>query len=404
MWASHPAGEVVAIGFRVIKVTILHSCILFVGISFCLAFAALSRTMFARLSLRFFLLYLFLEALNFTFEWLLVHPASPYKAMWLALMMASYFLMAPCVWLFACEIHQNKPPRIWPPAWRQTAVVALGCVLMVPLLFASHAGTLLDDPSIPRTALSQWIHITMVGAVLLFLLQVPWYLMRCLRLFRERVRINKFLFSSIDEPALNALRALMWVMVGNGVLGLARTLHVMIFDPSKYWEVFFSASEVAVTLVALYVIFKRSWQYSTDDQQLLQSVVPQVQELSPSDNKKYAKSSLDENTRKRVLNKIIVQFEAEKIYRKSSLKLQHLCDATGESAHYVSQVINQDLNMSFFDLVNHHRIEEAKVRLKQEEKASVLDIALDVGFNSKSTFNKVFKTSTGQTPTGYRAG
>ena len=228
--------------------------------------------------------------------------------------------------------------------------------------------------------------------------------MRCLRLFRERVRINKFLFSSIDEPALNALRALMWVMVGNGVLGLARTLHVMIFDPSKYWEVFFSASEVAVTLVALYVIFKRSWQYSTDDQQLLQSLVPQVQELSPSDNKKYAKSSLDENTRKRVLNKIIVQFEAEKIYRKSSLKLQHLCDATGESAHYVSQVINQDLNMSFFDLVNHHRIEEAKIRLKQEEKASVLDIALDVGFNSKSTFNKVFKTSTGQTPTGYRAG
>lgn len=382
--------------------SVIQTCLLFTGISFCLAFAMLSLRFFKQLSLRFFLLYLLLVAIVFGFRWMLVHPETPFKAAWYAFLMASSFLMAPCVWLLAQEIDKNAPPKLWPIAWGQTGVVILGFVLCVPLFMAAHKGNLLVDPSIPRTWFSKLIHETMVLAVLVYLAQVPWYLLRCLRLFRQRMQVNKLLFSSIDEPALNALRALMWIMAANWLINLARMLQVMIFDSSALWYLFATACEVGVVLAALYVIFERCWRYSVDDQAMLQNLVLENVEQS-SGTTKYAKSSLDDATRERVRKKILDVFEKDRLHKTSSLKLQDLCDATGECAHYLSQVINQDLNMSFFDLVNQYRIEEAKQRLRDNPDMSVLDVALAVGFNSKSTFNKVFKESMNVTPSVYRS-
>nr|WP_252738438.1 helix-turn-helix domain-containing protein [Saccharophagus degradans] len=140
---------------------------------------------------------------------------------------------------------------------------------------------------------------------------------------------------------------------------------------------------------------------------MVESVSPGLKEqashLQNDKGAKYAKSSLDQTTRTRVAKKILAQFEEEKIYRKNGLKLQDLCAATNENAHYISQVINQELGLSFFDLVNKYRIEEAQQKLKQNRDLPILDIALEVGFNSKPTFNKAFKLRVGQTPSEFRA-
>lgn len=74
-----------------------------------------------------------------------------------------------------------------------------------------------------------------------------------------------------------------------------------------------------------------------------------------------------------------------------------------ENPRHVSQVISQDLASSFYELVNQHRIEEAKRRLRVSPPEIALEIALAVGFNSKSTFNTAFRRYTGMTPTSYRA-
>jgi AraC-like DNA-binding protein len=383
--------------------SVIQVCFLFAGISFCLAFIVFSRSIFKQLSLRYFLVYLVLVAVIFGFRWLLVHPETPYKAAWYSLLMASSFLLAPCVWLFAQEIDNNSPPKLWPIAWGQSAFVLLGFILCIPLFLAAHESTLLVDPSRPRTSLSNLIHETMVAAVVLYLIQVPWYLSRCLSLFKERMQTNKLLFSTIDEPALNALRALIWIMAANWLINLARMLQVMIFDPSQAWYLFATACEVVVVLVALYVIFERCWQFNLNDQTIREQLVTEETAANQNENtEKYAKSSLDTATRTRVRNKIVAEVEEKQLFKKSGLKLQDLCEATGERAHYISQVINQDLNMSFFDFINQHRIEAAKLILKEFPSRSVLDVALEVGFNSKSTFNKVFKERVGQTPSEYR--
>ena len=74
------------------------------------------------------------------------------------------------------------------------------------------------------------------------------------------------------------------------------------------------------------------------------------------------------------------------------------------STSHLSQTINELLGQSFSDFVNSYRIEEAKRKLVDPacKHLSVLGIAEEVGFNSKSSFNSVFKKHTAMTPSEFR--
>jgi AraC-like DNA-binding protein len=63
------------------------------------------------------------------------------------------------------------------------------------------------------------------------------------------------------------------------------------------------------------------------------------------------------------------------------------------------------MGMNFYNLVNEYRIKEVKDRLKSDKykRLTILAIAYDSGFNSKSSFNTIFKEKTGQTPSEYLA-
>ena len=89
-------------------------------------------------------------------------------------------------------------------------------------------------------------------------------------------------------------------------------------------------------------------------------------------------------------------------FRDSRLTLHGLCRDIKENPHYVSQVINQDLHSNFYDFVNGQRIDSARQALASEPGKTVLEIALAVGFNSKSTFNAAFRRHAGMTPTEFR--
>jgi AraC-like DNA-binding protein len=75
------------------------------------------------------------------------------------------------------------------------------------------------------------------------------------------------------------------------------------------------------------------------------------------------------------------------------------------SLNYLSQVINQQTGKNFFDFINSYRITEATTILSEdvENRQNILNLAMSVGFNSKSAFYNAFKKHTGMTPTQYRA-
>ena len=119
---------------------------------------------------------------------------------------------------------------------------------------------------------------------------------------------------------------------------------------------------------------------------------------------KYKYSGLSERDIARHKEKLINYLEQEKPYIDPDLKLQNLADHLRIPPYQLSQIINTELQQNFYDLINSLRIAEAKHRLMDPAKQhiTIIAIAYDVGFNSKSTFNTAFKKYTKMTPSQFK--
>ena len=119
---------------------------------------------------------------------------------------------------------------------------------------------------------------------------------------------------------------------------------------------------------------------------------------------KYKKSSLANEDKEIILSAINIQMQDEKYFLNSTASLSGLSKAIKESSHHVSQVINEKLNQSFFEMLAAYRVEEAKAILKTDlgKKLTIEEVAERVGYNSKSAFNTAFKKFASQTPSAYR--
>jgi YesN/AraC family two-component response regulator len=121
--------------------------------------------------------------------------------------------------------------------------------------------------------------------------------------------------------------------------------------------------------------------------------------------KKYAKSSLDEEDKCEILQKLEEGMNKEKYYRNNLISQSQLSKKLLIPSHHISQVINEKLNQSFFEYIAYYRIREAEEILSDpgQHNLTIEDIAEAVGYNSKSAFNKTFKKMTGKTPSEYRS-
>ena len=118
---------------------------------------------------------------------------------------------------------------------------------------------------------------------------------------------------------------------------------------------------------------------------------------------KYKKSGLTETYSNELKSELLKLFDQDKIYKQSNLSLDLLSIKMSSTRHNISQVINEHFGVSFFHFVNKYRIEEALRILSSDTSTNlnIIDVAYDVGFNNKVTFNKAFKIETSMTPTNY---
>jgi len=119
---------------------------------------------------------------------------------------------------------------------------------------------------------------------------------------------------------------------------------------------------------------------------------------------KYVTSGISEEARSKFIERIYSTLEKEKPHRNPDFKLSSFAESLNIQPTYLSQVINQDLGTSFSNLINNYRIEDAKKLLHNPEynNLTIEAIAIEVGFGSVSTFNKVFREITGITPSKYK--
>jgi AraC-like DNA-binding protein len=119
---------------------------------------------------------------------------------------------------------------------------------------------------------------------------------------------------------------------------------------------------------------------------------------------KYEKSGLKSNDANNYLTVLMKYMDNDKPYLNGELALQDISLALDIPKHYLTQIINEKLGKNFYNFVNEYRVEEFKERIVDPKNGNLtlLGIAMDCGFNSKSSFNAIFKQVTGMTPTQYK--
>lgn len=125
-------------------------------------------------------------------------------------------------------------------------------------------------------------------------------------------------------------------------------------------------------------------------------------QASLNEQQKYKGSSLTHNQQQALIDKLSYLMETEKPFMRSDFSLPELAQGLGVSVHALSQAINDGLGKSFFEMIAAYRVEEAKKLLKEHMNIKVEEIAEQVGYNSKSSFNTAFKKNTGMTPSEFR--
>lgn len=96
--------------------------------------------------------------------------------------------------------------------------------------------------------------------------------------------------------------------------------------------------------------------------------------------------------------------EQKKLYLDDSLSLNDLAEELGVSTKKLSELLNQHLDTNFYNLINNYRVNEVIARLSTPDanKYTLLGIAFESGFQSKASFNRIFKQKTGQSPSAFK--
>ncbi len=119
---------------------------------------------------------------------------------------------------------------------------------------------------------------------------------------------------------------------------------------------------------------------------------------------RYERSGLAPREADALKTRLVALMERERPYRQPELTLGDLAERLETTPHRLSEVLNAQLALSFYDFINGYRVREVQERLVGPDGAryTYLALALEAGFASKSTFNAAFKKLTGVTPSEYR--
>lgn len=193
-----------------------------------------------------------------------------------------------------------------------------------------------------------------------------------------------------------------------------RWLTYLILGSSVIWiVVIFCDDEYIFSTVVLYLFFigyfgikqvgiftNKSISETNETKNL---VLETISAENQSEKIKYEKSGLGDTELKALHGKLTQLMEDEKLYKNAELTLAELSQKLNVHPNILSQVINSAEGKNFYDYINYQRVEEFKKIIldPENQKFTLLSLAFECGFNSKTAFNRNFKKATGLSPSEY---
>ncbi|WP_430817053.1 helix-turn-helix domain-containing protein [Carboxylicivirga sp. RSCT41] len=263
-------------------------------------------------------------------------------------------------------------------------------IIFMPFFLKSGA----EKIEMLKHGFSPWI-ITLQGVLnIVIILQGIFYSILSLRSLHHFQYFRKRKLSKNQVQSVKWLRffvianVLLWIIGASGAL----TEIVDISYPINPFNIFYLGLTLLTIVISVFTIIRpQLFAIEEDVTSLLDE--PKAEEDTISDEEKD----------QRDYDFLLEYFSREKPFLKNDLKMKDLVNGTGLSNKRITDILNLKFDKSFFDLVNEYRTKEA-IRLIQEgfhQKHTLPHLAEEAGFNSKTTFNRIFKKYTGHTPSEY---
>lgn len=278
----------------------------------------------------------------------------------------------------------NFPLRdIWLPT--AGALVCIGYWLL-----PSQAKTMMFiDGDLPTGFLPSALALLTFVLIIFWLVASFAYLIAILHnMTRYRARLRQ-LYSDADEHDLR------WVDVLMALIALIWAVGAAFLADENFATQDLFVAEIFLALIGCGLLVLNIFAP-------LQPIDTEMVEPEHDVDPKYARSAMTADHASKLAARIDTAMKQDALYLDPCLSLQKLSQHVGALPNQVSQTLNQSIGANFFDYVAKWRIEASKPLIIAGE-VSVLDVALEVGFNSRSTFYKAFSRETGLTPKGFRA-
>jgi len=300
------------------------------------------------------------------------------------------FVVGPSLWMYVRRLTMHARPAF--PRWLLHFVPAILCLLVLAPFYLSSAP---EKQAVVAIELSggstepQW-------PLLLAAIHLLAYWGACLlslRRFRFELRAQ---FSSLERRTFGWLKWMLAVNLGMWVLWISS----LALDRS--WALWLDRLAIPGGFYLLaYLGLRQPAVFAGRT-----AFVPVTREsptgMAPPT--RYARSGLRKERLTELRGRLEALMQTDKPWLENDLTLSGLSDRLGVSTHHLSQLLNEEIGVTFFDFINSRRVEEVKRCLVDPayRAQTVLEIAFAAGFSSKAAFNSVFKLQTGTTPSKFR--
>jgi AraC-like DNA-binding protein len=304
------------------------------------------------------------------------------------------FLHGPFLFIYILAL--TRPKNI---GWKNILVHAL-LPLVILTLFFPFLSLSVNEKITLFKAKGKGYETTMLISSILLDISGVFYLFLYFKYLHEHKKRILRVFSNQDKINLNWLRLMIFMVL---IIWIA----IIIIRND---DLIFTLSTIYVIILGYFGI-KQVGIFSNNNIQLESEgklntfeedeVIEAIDSLE--EKKKYAKSGLRDEDAKILHEKLTNVMGDKKLFKESELTLVELANFLNVHPNYLSQVINEKEGVNFYDYINRLRVEEFKRLsiLPTYQKYTIIAIAYECGFNSKSTFNRIFKKYTNLSPSEF---
>lgn len=311
---------------------------------------------------------------------------------------ATFLLHGPFMYLYVSYLTSENKPF----GWRNLLHFAPFALFLIYLIIASQLPEYAKGISVDHSADLPDPPMLFVLFLIITALSGPLYFILAFRKYKDLKKSTES-FSSKD---IN----MEWLGKLITIFGIVWTVFIIvavIHHVFHFFSMMFCTNGLFLSLSAFVILIGY---YGLNQREVFVNFIPSNNNEEYKNIEKHNNNTLiveeksDIKELEKRFNEVLAFMDLERPYLDPELTLPKLAKELDMQTHHLSQVINEVYKDNFFGFINQYRVEEVKSKMQDEkfENYSLLAIAFDSGFNSKSAFNRVFKKIVQMTPSQYK--